>query len=534
VTEAKIGWFAAELAIGTLVTLLVRLTLFPNRPDLALRLMRRSMAAREATALRLAAKLMQAPAPASRFRKSATLLGLNETSLMLEHRATLVSPQGHQPSAALARSSYLADLATSHLLQLIDQPGTAQLPLHLRTAAAAALRAVADGDPDSATALLEDADRWSNEPADDSTHLTQVRDALRHVVASRAPHPAAPLTAPAVPFIGGWLPGSLLASGQASRQSLPKRLDRVALAAPLRSAIQMVLAMTAAIAAGDALNGQRFYWAMLAVFVAFMGGSNSYENMQRALARVAGTTVGIFLGFAAVHIVGHHDGAAIALILLALFIGFYITRFGYFFFVICITIMVSELYAEFGEFSHHLLYVRVEETAIGGAIAVITLMFVVPLRRERVFTVALGNYLTALQNFLHTAHHRPVQGDPRIDLHPELRSIDHAYHTLQSIDPPRLVNRLNPAARHRTRVLAVADQARHAARGWTQQAAPAPSDATAQQADPGGRSDTTASALTGRRQATVQPYLSAAESAAREIAAELSASHPDRAQLVAT
>jgi uncharacterized membrane protein YccC len=59
-------------------------------------------------------------------------------------------------------------------------------------------------------------------------------------------------------------------------------------------------------------------------------------------------------------------------ILVALFIGFYLQRINYAFMVIAITVMVSQLYVQLGEFSNVLLLLRLEKTALGAAIGITT------------------------------------------------------------------------------------------------------------------------------------------------------------------
>jgi hypothetical protein len=90
-----------------------------------------------------------------------------------------------------------------------------------------------------------------------------------------------------------------------------------------RVAIQMGLAVAAAIAAGDALSGQRFYWAVIAVLVTFVGTHTTGEQVRKIFFRLAETLVGVFAGSALAHLVGDRAGVQIAVILLALFLGLY-------------------------------------------------------------------------------------------------------------------------------------------------------------------------------------------------------------------
>ena len=118
------------------------------------------------------------------------------------------------------------------------------------------------------------------------------------------------------------------------------------------------MAAVIAISVGDAVNGQRFYWGLLAVFLAFMATTNSGEQIRKALFRAGGTAVGIVLGDLVVHVTGGSTAVVIAIVLVALFFGIYLIRINYMFMVIGITITMSQLYRQLGEFSWHLLLLR--------------------------------------------------------------------------------------------------------------------------------------------------------------------------------
>ena len=91
----------------------------------------------------------------------------------------------------------------------------------------------------------------------------------------------------------GGCPARPWSAPQRRSSAAARRADRVRLAPYTRTAIQMGIAVGAAIALGDLLSGRRFYWAVIAAFVTFMGANNSGEQVRKALFRVAGTVVGI-------------------------------------------------------------------------------------------------------------------------------------------------------------------------------------------------------------------------------------------------
>src|ERR1700712_5010273 len=107
-------------------------------------------------------------------------------------------------------------------------------------------------------------------------------------------------------LFGGWLPGSTMVSAVASEERGNRRWDRITLAPYNRTALQMAVAVGGAISLGDLLSGRRFYWAVIAAFITFMGANNSGEQVRKAAYRVLGTVVGVVIGSLLVHLTGHY------------------------------------------------------------------------------------------------------------------------------------------------------------------------------------------------------------------------------------
>jgi uncharacterized membrane protein YccC len=239
-------------------------------------------------------------------------------------------------------------------------------------------------------------------------------------------------------LFGGWLPGSAQVSAVASLEAGSRRGDRVRLAPYTRTAIQMGVAVGASIALGDVLSGRRFYWAVIAAFITFMGANNSGEQSRKAVFRVTGTVVGILIGSLVVDVVGHHTYWSIAVILVSLFFGFYLMRINYAFMTIGITVMVSQLYVQLGEFSNSLLLLRLEETAIGAAVAIAVVTLVLPLRTRRVLRVAMRNHVEAVGRLVdHSSGH--LLGDDHEEEHTlraDARSVDASYQALLATAVP--------------------------------------------------------------------------------------------------
>ena len=231
---------------------------------------------------------------------------------------------------------------------------------------------------------------------------------------------------------GGSLSITAAATAEASSTAEPGlHLRLVAVAPYVRTAIQVGVAVGAAIALGDLLSGQRFYWAAIGAFVVFQGTSNTEEQVSKALSRIVGTLVGIVVGDRLVDLIGPHAAAwTIVIILVSVLLGLYLQRADYAFLVIGITVMVSQLYTELGDFSTTLLVQRLEETAIGAAVAAAVVLVVLPLHASRVARVALRGYLAAMASLLR--HTCAALGGRRMLPCCKKRALNTAYRALAS------------------------------------------------------------------------------------------------------
>ncbi len=198
------------------------------------------------------------------------------------------------------------------------------------------------------------------------------------------------------------------------------------------------MAATLAVVLGDALNGFRLYWAVLAAFLAFMATTNTGEQVRKALFRVAGTAIGIVVGDVLVHVTGGNVWAALPVVLVMLFLGIYLIRINYTFMVIGVTMMLSLLYYQLGEFSWHLLVLRLAETAVGVGAVVLTVLVVLPLRPQRVLIAGALLWLRALSELLDAALDQLLAGrtDGRARLRPPIRALDASYASLEATAQP--------------------------------------------------------------------------------------------------
>jgi uncharacterized membrane protein YgaE (UPF0421/DUF939 family) len=512
------GWLAAEVGVGTAVTIAVHLLLFYPRPAAAVRRTQRSYAARTRDVAADTAELYQFilrfpghhAAQRAERKLHRQLLRLNEAALLIDARLDTPSalPAGWS-AAALHQLLFNAEAGLSNAARFALTIARRPLPAEAIALVGRSLEGIRDADfdavMDSAAAMRELLEPGradlSWETATDrvllhrfATCVTEFSVAIRGfrrypdcppdpVLAGTAlstPWPAGTLPADAlrsdalppdslppdalpagagpagavvtdaaptgtfesqVWTFGGWLPGaSGVAQTASEERGGPGLIERIRLAPYARIAIQMLIATSGAIALGDQLSGRRYYWALLAAFITFMGAHTAGEQLRKSTFRVAGTLVGVFVGALLAHLVGDRVAWQIVVVLVALFLGLYLFRVNYTFMTIGITVMVSQLYVEMDEFSNSLLLLRLEETALGAGVAMLTVLLVMPLRVGRVARVAAREQIAALADLADRCLDRLADPGSRagsdLELRAAARRSDMAYQALMATVRP--------------------------------------------------------------------------------------------------
>ena len=492
------GWLAAEIWLGAAVTIAVHFAFFRPRPGAAVRRMQRSYAAR---ARQVASEIVDLydttvrSGPGRHQRADRTLqrqlLRLNEAALLIDAR--LDDPAAIPPgwsAATLHQRLFDAEVGLSNVARFALALAARGLPGSFTTPVGQALQHIRDGrfaGAAGAAEVIEDR-LGSDDPglltATDrvllhrfATSITEFAAAIekfRRYPASQAPDDAADDAAheefqTQVAMSGGWLPGTAFIAGAASQErGGPGLIERIRLAPYARIAIQMGIAVGGAIVAGDALSGRRFYWAVIAAFITFMGANTAGEQLRKGTFRVAGTIVGVVVGSVLAHLVGDRVGLQILVVLVSLFCGLYLFRVNYTFMTIGITVMVSQLYVELGEFSNSLLLLRLEETMIGAGVAMATVLLVLPLRVGRVARVAARQELAALGDLIDRSLDRladPVsQCGSDLELRAAARRVDTAHQELMATVRPLRTPLLGRLATRIRGFLATTVAARHYAR----------------------------------------------------------------------
>jgi hypothetical protein len=180
--------------------------------------------------------------------------------------------------------------------------------------------------------------------------LTSASAGLQAAAARAVAASAAPVAAPAPP------PGPLAWHGAA----------------------QVTLASLVAMIGGMALSPQRWFWAVITVYVVFLNTRTRGDAIHKGSHRVVGTLVGLFGGLLiAISIEGNHV-AECAIMLAAVFGIYYFYAVSYSVAIFCVTVLLGMIYGMLGTPLEQLLVLRLEETAIGVIAAGLAAFYIWP------------------------------------------------------------------------------------------------------------------------------------------------------------
>ena len=170
-----------------------------------------------------------------------------------------------------------------------------------------------------------------------------------------------------------------LERGAAPSAPAPRPLPGAGLARPTtRQAFQATAACVFALAVGQALSDDRWYWAVGTAWWIFVNTVSRGETLVRGFRRVLGTVVGIAVGvLTAIPLHGAPVPTAV-LAAVCVFGIFYTAPVSYSWMVLAVTLLAGLLYGLLGVLDRGLLVLRLEETAIGAVGATLAVLLVLP------------------------------------------------------------------------------------------------------------------------------------------------------------
>ncbi|MEV5978442.1 FUSC family protein [Streptomyces sp. NPDC052114] len=145
-----------------------------------------------------------------------------------------------------------------------------------------------------------------------------------------------------------------------------------------RQAVQAVAGGAFALALGQVLSHERWYWAVGATWWVFVNTASSGETLVRSFRRVLGTVIGIGVGFVlAIPLHGAPVPSAL-IVAVSVFGIFYTAAVSYTWMMLAVTVMAGVLYGLLGVLDPALLALRVAETGAGALGAVLAVLLVLP------------------------------------------------------------------------------------------------------------------------------------------------------------
>ncbi|MFJ4525346.1 FUSC family protein [Streptomyces sp. NPDC088810] len=221
-----------------------------------------------------------------------------------------------------------------------------------------------------------------------------------------------------------------------SEENEPEEAQPTGLQRPTtRAALQVAVGSSLAIAGGELLSSQRWYWAVLTCWIVFLNTASTGEILVKGYRRLLGTVLGVVAGIGLAALVGHHTWTAFALVLLFIFAMFYTAPLSYTLMSFFVTAMLGLLYTLLNTYSMSVLVLRIEETALGAACGVIAAAVVLPIHTDRRTNDLLVAVLDRLADVTRGAVDQ-LSGGTGGDLVEEARELDQALADLRAATQP--------------------------------------------------------------------------------------------------
>ncbi|MGW0700054.1 FUSC family protein [Streptomyces sp. NPDC002867] len=196
---------------------------------------------------------------------------------------------------------------------------------------------------------------------------------------------------------------------------LPAPLPGRGLARPTtRQAFQAAAACALALAAGQFVSGDRWYWAVGTAWWIFVNTASRGETLIRGFRRVVGTVTGILAGLLVAVPVAGAPGPTAVLVAVCVFGIFYTAAPSYSWMMFFVTVMAGLLYGLLGVLHPGLLLLRLEETAVGALGAALAVALVLPVTTHTATDAWIRRAVRCVHDCTTTAARR-LAGDETAD-----------------------------------------------------------------------------------------------------------------------
>ncbi|AXB42655.1 FUSC family protein [Amycolatopsis albispora] len=392
---AQVPALLGALFAGIASNAFLRLVVFPRRPAKELLRVRRAFRARLAAVIRAAQAYLEAGGRNDKQLRTAANR-MHECVLMVEDVAPDVVDE--RAVGVLRRRAIEVELAVEWLVITLRRTAAEDLDDETRADLIAALRRFGSliGRDPRELPVISDSAEFSQMLVAGSRIGEHARpgDELRHAIAELA---IADVNAQRVAE-NDELPPEEGDEGEEAERKAVFTYDN-----QTRSAIQAVVGGGLAVLGGELVSPQRWYWAVLTVFVVFLGSATAGATFVKGMRRLVGTLVGIFGGVLAALLVVGNAPATLALLLVCVFGMVYFSRVSQTIMAFFITAMLGLLYSLLGTFTFEVLWIRLAETAVGAAAGMLAAVVIVPVRTRSVMLDDIATTLEDLRAFLDRA-----------------------------------------------------------------------------------------------------------------------------------
>jgi Fusaric acid resistance protein-like len=388
----QLPWLVLALVVGTACTLVLRGVVFAERPERTLRRTVEAFRARAAAVVdgvRDAVAAGRLPKPGGRPLRL-RLARLNETALLVVdilERAEAEHAWPGVPNRTLALRIFDAELTVERLVAAAEQLVCSEHPVapDERAALVTSLARLRDG-----LGVTEVPDVLAGRGCDSPSR--RLATAIHR--ASLAMCDAGSREAPELAAIE--VPGS-------SDEPDDDDAGEAGLRPSTRQAIQVGMATSLAIVAGEFISPSRWYWAVITAFIVFTNTTSRGEILSRGWQRIVGTLAGVVAGVGVAVAVGGNTAASLVTLFCCVFLGFYVLRVSQGLFMFWLTAVLALLYGLLGRFSIDVLVLRLEETAAGAVIGIAVAFLVLPSSTRGTVSGHVAEFLSGLDELLDAA-----------------------------------------------------------------------------------------------------------------------------------
>lgn len=239
-----------------------------------------------------------------------------------------------------------------------------------------------------------------------------------------------------------------------------------------RQAFQATFACAVALAAGQLISPDRWYWAVGTAWWIFVNTASRGETLVRGFRRVVGTVTGIAAGLLIAIPLAGAPAPTAALVAVCVFGIFYTAAPSYSWMMFFVTVMAGLLYGLLGVLHPGLLLLRLQETAVGALGAALGVALILPLTTHAATDAWIRRALSCVHGCTTEAARR-LAGDEQADPAPLAAELEMLLGRVRLSLAP-LVHPLSPLRARKARarqVIGLLDDCAREVRGLTAVAA---------------------------------------------------------------